>query len=743
MNKNEFYKQLMSEYSFDADRIKANARKGRFAGRRALPMYVGMTAAAAALVVTVGTAVFMTLDAGRGGVDYEGGVTTMTAAERLRQALEDIERNSGSTEYHDALVTFVSPMSPDAAREILTGYSDDNKILVKAVYLEDGTKISGEKWIEAAFNGESRIKGAAVYCAGTDMALLQEDTSVFAVELIKQDEMDSILPIDTESAETVSPPPQSSAPISESAPVLNLPVDTGESESPETDGTQSAPETESGTVTAETETETETETEPGTAGTVTAIGTTEETEPPAPETVSPVTEEATVPPEVPAETGLPDGVILPESADKLSYNTGNIGAETAFFIKEEVMFVKSADKISLYGFNGSAHSEIVSESCSSPKIHWISESGSRMIVSGKSENGSRSRLLYINADNGSISDLGAEDVVMDGTLAGVGYNERSGLLVLNIKENGAYYVCTMRFNDGSEPVFLSTCYEDTTKVTLLASEGDNIYLAASDKETTKIYRANGAGFEPVLIKTYNNEPKLAANLAFTHAVISPPDGAVIGFVEILDPRSESFISTGSFDSVVNFGISRHSYSDNGKCYTLNGNAPEIAGGLDIFSQIEYRKGLSSRFAAEAADGCAVISESEYSTRARNGSLTFGQLSDSADAEIRKAVNGALGVNIMLAEGKAAQCGADSDEKLNRCVRAFYSESAANEIMNNNKELIPISVSDTVLTASSDENTAVGVLYVKAGTYLKKTAYLSYNIKLIRENGVWKMDSVIG
>ena len=50
MNKNEFYKQLMSEYSFDADKIRENAKRGKNARQKLQPMYIGMTAAAAAQI---------------------------------------------------------------------------------------------------------------------------------------------------------------------------------------------------------------------------------------------------------------------------------------------------------------------------------------------------------------------------------------------------------------------------------------------------------------------------------------------------------------------------------------------------------------------------------------------------------------------------------------------------------------------------------------------------------------------
>ena len=67
MNRNDFYRQLMSEYSFDSEKIKSNARKGRFARQKAIPLYVGITAAAAVCTVVVGTAVAVFVG-GRDGV---------------------------------------------------------------------------------------------------------------------------------------------------------------------------------------------------------------------------------------------------------------------------------------------------------------------------------------------------------------------------------------------------------------------------------------------------------------------------------------------------------------------------------------------------------------------------------------------------------------------------------------------------------------------------------------------------
>ena len=101
MNKNDFYKQLMSEYSFDCEKIKSNAKKGRFAKQRAIPMYVGMTAAAAVLVVAVGTTV---MTAVRNNTPIDSGVvlsdsndSVLTPNERFVKALDELRKMPKAT----------------------------------------------------------------------------------------------------------------------------------------------------------------------------------------------------------------------------------------------------------------------------------------------------------------------------------------------------------------------------------------------------------------------------------------------------------------------------------------------------------------------------------------------------------------------------------------------------------------------------------------------------------------------
>jgi len=124
MNKNEFYKQLMSEYSFDADKIRANAKRGKSARQKLQPMYVGMTAAAAALVVTVGTLAAVNLTKNNGVSLTDSGLATLSANDRVIHAIEQLEKERGSEESKDFLVTFTSPLTPAEAQAVLTGSAD-------------------------------------------------------------------------------------------------------------------------------------------------------------------------------------------------------------------------------------------------------------------------------------------------------------------------------------------------------------------------------------------------------------------------------------------------------------------------------------------------------------------------------------------------------------------------------------------------------------------------------------------
>ena len=117
MNRNEFYKQLMSEYTFDADKVRENAKRGK-KRQKLTPLYVGMSAAAAAMVVTVGTIAMTNLGRNDGVSLTDTGLTTLSASDRLSHALQQLEQERESSESKDFLVTFAQPLTPAQAQSV-------------------------------------------------------------------------------------------------------------------------------------------------------------------------------------------------------------------------------------------------------------------------------------------------------------------------------------------------------------------------------------------------------------------------------------------------------------------------------------------------------------------------------------------------------------------------------------------------------------------------------------------------
>ena len=761
MNKKDFYKQLMSEYSFDADEIKKNAKKGRTAGHRISPMHIGMTAAAAVVTVAAGTVIFSL--AGRNdGVSLVAGDTlaALSDTQRLEKAMEEMRRNEGSSELKDVLITFTEPLDPAQVQSILTSHAEGS-VNVKMLYFADGTRAVGEEQVRSGFAGTNKISGAVINCAGSLMASLYSDSNIFAVEAITDsDDISAVSPINvnTESTEPVYTDipdndnitaPSEDSPETAEDTMDGEEIDTGEGS---TDGTSESFDTDE---TCETESLVGEDTFETTSPDET-YDNTGSSEAERPDNTTPADPDnnggtsADVP-VISSET-LPSGVTLPAAADKFSFDT-YVDADNAFFVSDELFYVKTDSSIAFYRFNGSEPVLVDEEECAEAKICYLSENGSRMLISGV-EDGKRRKLFLADASSESIYDLAAEDIVMDGTLSGIGFNDITNMLYLNVKENGVYYVTAAELV-GDSLDFISICFESDTKTTLLASDGNNVYLAAADGTLTRVYRVSYDGSAKTAVASLEGSPKISNNLAFTHAAITPADSSSAGVTEIFDPVTESFIRLDSPASSLTFGASRHSFSADGSIYTISGGKINSSAGISVLSAIEYRRSFSSLYTATVAYGCVKITPAAYTSEVMNSRITFGDLTDSAPADIRAALNGAIGVNNVLAQDKAAEAGITTQSQLIRCISVYYSDSAEAAIRKKcdiseygalsfmNGGLSGISVSDTALVISSKTDSAAsGTLYIKAGTFGGKTAYFPRSVDFVKENGSWKLNTVL-
>lgn len=212
MDKREFYKELMSEYMFDKNKILANAKKGKMAGRKPLPLYIGMTAAAAAIITISGVSIAMHVQDNPGVVlNPNGSIMELTPEERVKIALEQLQQNRNSTEMHDVLVSFSSPLAPPQAHGVLASQSDVN---VRMLIMDDDSRINTAEGIEDAFNGGTKkISGAVINCAGYQMAQIDESEFVDLVEILSKEDLADLMAI-----KPVITPPDSVKPDDTSKP---------------------------------------------------------------------------------------------------------------------------------------------------------------------------------------------------------------------------------------------------------------------------------------------------------------------------------------------------------------------------------------------------------------------------------------------------------------------------------------------------------------------------------------------
>lgn len=766
MNKNEFYKQLMSEYSFDADKIRENAKRGKNARQKLQPMYIGMTAAAAALVVTVGTLAAVNLTKDNGVSLTDSGLATLSANDRVMHAIEQLEKERGSEESKDFLVNFAAPMSPAEVQAVLTG-AVDGSMPVKTLYFADGTKMTNTDSIGKVFTSgaASQITGAAVYCTGDTAAKLQSDPAVFLVESMTESDYENAAPVNISEVDTteVTLPDNSNVVAPPEKPDSSV---SGAGTSEGLDGTVE-PE-----VTEEMDGTSEYGEDPGTAEAVTEEGSSEapadtSTDPSVPEnpaetdvpetTDTPSTtvpsDAENAPSELPADK-LPEGVTLTANGQSLD-NTLYIDADAAFFLTEDTFFVKNSSGVALYRYADGAETLICSENITDPKIVWVDENGGKLLVSGMSDYDTRGRLLCVNAQSEYIEDLHTEDMVMSGVLQSASYNADSSLLVLNVREDGRYYIITASWDSGKAE-YIATPYDSDNKLTVAAAYGGTVYFAENSGGTTKLYSVDQNG-NVSRVNDFGQIVSVSRNLAFTHAVLTPDSGSAAGSVEVFDPESGKLIQIyGSGNSSVSFGASRHSYSCAGSVYTISGGMAANSGGLNVTAAIDYRKSFSEKYAASTnSAGYVRITDSIYTAANKSALMTFSDITENSSAELRSVVNGAIGVNNVIALGECRQNGITKPETLVECIEYYYTNRAVSELMKrcgistlgalhySNGGLTAVNTSDTVLVISSNNGaSASGMLYIRAGSFAGKTAYRSVSVSFTKSDGRWKLDSVI-
>lgn len=731
MDKRDFYRELMDNYAFDKEKIYNNAKNGRLSGKsklRSMPVYIGMTAAAAVLVVTVGTIAAVNIG-GHGVQPLPAGesVGALTSAQRIENGKNAARENENSKELVDVLVTFSRPLSPAEAQGVLLARAEGS-VPVKSLFMEDGTKIEGTDSVGAVFvggSGSGKVTGAVIRCAGYLMTSLQDNDLVLAVELYDpQSSFVPVVPIVPDS----TPDSTTSDSVSES---------TGENSVPELS-------TDSGISSAPPETS-----EPNSST----------SEPPAQplyQLTNHINEADGGAENVYIENGnihrvnlpesiaarLPEGVTLPGDTEEFYCETDNIGALRAYFLNDDVFYVRTENDIRLYTVVDGEAELTASMPCPEVKVFWIGENGGSLLALG------RGNVIYeVSADNGVIREISLANAVGAGEIKEIAYNAGSGILALNVFENGEYSLKI--YEGGFEQDKLKTLYTSANNFALIGADNRMVYFGMYSGDALRVYRASAAE-EADIVGSIQGEYDVTVNTAFTHAVLF--DGRM---KLIYNPSSLNVILAGD-SSAIDFGVSAHSYLSDGKYYTIGEDDSLPSGGVSVISKIDFKNSFSKYYTAIPEDGTVCVVEGSYTERARNDYLTFETPAENASAEVRGALDAAVGLQNAIARGVCGDYGISDTEKLNQTLAALFTENAAAELAKRcivgepdslsitDGGIADIRLSETVLTVSGEADGVVsGTLYINAGSFGGKTAYYTCPVKLVKSESGYLVDCIIG
>lgn len=686
MNKRDFYKELMSEYAFDKDKILNNAKRGKYAGRKPLPLYIGMTAAAAALIVAVGTATFSLTGHNKGAVYSGGDLAALSDKQRIDKAKIDADENQNSAMHVDVLVSFNGTLSPAEVQNVLTAYSDTS-VPVKMLFLEDGSKAVGSEQVGAVFeSGNGAITGAIINCPGHLMKSLMTNQHVLLAEIASAEDFNTATPI---------------SPIGDVANINNY----NNSGNGDSDISHNPPDIDvSGGGIDGDNSNVDVPDNPG----------------------------VDVPIVVPQNTEikLPAGVNLPNGHSAgFSYITDDLGAERAYFLNEDVFYVKTASSVRLYKWNGESEALVASQDIEDAQVCWISENGSRLMVIGK-DNGIRCKMFIVDAHNCTINDMGVESFVGEGTIAAAAYNENDDVLAVNVFDGRAYFLYMAHLN-GYQAADADTLFMDGANVNILGELNGTVYFSDSANGKTTIYKGNGD-----VVSELEDVYTANVNSAFTHAVMSYGSSNVI-----FDPATESLIPASANTA---FGVSLHNCAMDGEYYKVeNGTLVKIDKSVANAAKIDFKRSFSATYTALVSNGSVRIVPSVYNSA--NKGAVLEQPAENSTEELRTALNLGAGVQNAIASGKCAEAGLDTAEKLSEAIRECFTKSAGDTLksLSTSSSLTTIDLSEAVLVISeNNEQNAEGTLYVKVGTFDGKSGYFAHHVKFAKERGCFRLDCII-
>ena len=484
MNKNEFYKNLMLNYTVDTEKVKRMAKR-RVVKRSSRVLRLIPGAAACAAVTAAAVTIVSLGAAGRDpGVDIisdEAAVARMAAAEQYYVSLPEDD-----AQLMDMYVSFEHNLSYN---EILLSFSkidEKGDINISLLYTDKGKYYENSESLaeDLTFLG-AKISAPASLCR--DIRLLK---TVSLVELPESGITDdSFAPFGSSQIVTTPEPAGNSFEI-------NLPSYTT------TTGAVTATTTEVTTTTTVTSETTTTPDDTDTEDTTTSSDDTEPEDTTPEETTTDTEPEETTTEEIPADIPIPI-----------------TGITAVRIINAERIVVTTGDSIRLYRLQEGQLALDTTFYASNAKISWSSYDGTDLLITA-CDGGARTRLYWADGKAGALTELDVSAITSDGAEISSLVRTYSGRVTL-LKTVTTDKTRLYSIHRANSTLSFNLIGEYDFPVTSLALLGDNLYYALADTKnsTVGIYVRNLINDNVTELASYSGTLRCTRSQTFDSAAM--------------------------------------------------------------------------------------------------------------------------------------------------------------------------------------------------------------------------------
>lgn len=526
MNKNEFYKQLLQEYTVDTEKIKCNAKRAARRGSISHKASWLGVAGAAVVVLGIGSVSLASMLKGDGAVvvpkaNPEVAIARMEAVEANLVALQQEEQSARRVMY----VSFAEPLSYHEMTMALSAVCDPGEITYELAYTVGGKRIPAAE--AAGTEPEKIISGVKITAPASLYKSIQEIKAVYLVELAENVSSDeSFEPLCNIGGEiNVTTSPDSSQPVIQ----IDIPDATTENSEETSSQTEENTSTEETTDSSDITDETSTETEN------TEVSSEENT----------------------SGSGSTTTLLLP------GQNTLAVQ-----FISSNGLIQLGAGSIQLVKISddGSSCTPDITYYAESPKISWKNSSGTQLLITACDGRGYRNKLYYADGAAHTLTELDISAITTEGELTGLYCNEKENLVVFRVTGLDKASVYTAVRSGGTMTIKPAVSFYGP--LTVLSYSKGVLYYAVTDSVAgeTRLYSKADDSAEGQIIGSFRSDVRFTRSPTLDAFAVSGTDAEGNAVSAIY--RGKEAVNVSATGEIRFSDLNSSVFRDDNGCYCL-------------------------------------------------------------------------------------------------------------------------------------------------------------------------------